>query len=172
MDPFSTEGELINIHTHFHQAQYQAVIDYDTTPFSAENALPARLLQLRARIAQGSDAADAVATELEHELKDTGTGTAGSELRAALALALVASGRRVSDGIALAERLVSEVDGPGSEENGAVLILLGSALVGAGRLDEALALLAKHQGNSEYYGGTREMRGVWLMIMCVYVWSS
>ncbi|CRK36338.1 hypothetical protein BN1723_004208 [Verticillium longisporum] len=56
MDPYSAEGELINIHNHFHQGQYQEVIDYDTSSLSAENALPARVLVLRSRIALGQSA--------------------------------------------------------------------------------------------------------------------
>jgi coatomer protein complex subunit epsilon len=65
MDPYSAEGELINIHNHFHQGQYQEVVDFDTSSFSPENALPARILQLRARIALGQ--ADDVAAEVKGE---------------------------------------------------------------------------------------------------------
>ncbi|KAG7115683.1 Coatomer subunit epsilon like protein [Verticillium longisporum] len=67
MDPYSAEGELINIHNHFHQGQYQEVIDYDTSSLSAENALPARVLVLRSRIALGQSAE--VLAELKGEKK-------------------------------------------------------------------------------------------------------
>ena len=53
MDPYSAEGELINIHNHFHQGQYQEVVDFDVSSLSPENALAARVLQLRARVALG-----------------------------------------------------------------------------------------------------------------------
>src|SRR5277367_2814488 len=53
MDPFSAEGELINLHNHFIQGQWQAVIDYDTSTLSPENSLPARVLSLRAQVALG-----------------------------------------------------------------------------------------------------------------------
>ncbi|RWA07982.1 hypothetical protein EKO27_g7128 [Xylaria grammica] len=53
MDPYSAEGELINIHNHFHQGQFQEVVDFDTSSLSSENEVPARVLVLRARIALG-----------------------------------------------------------------------------------------------------------------------
>jgi coatomer protein complex subunit epsilon len=36
MDPYSTEGELINIHSHFHQGQYQEVVRRITKVFSRD----------------------------------------------------------------------------------------------------------------------------------------
>src|SRR5437762_14066081 len=75
MDPFSAEGgsnlsslpllgsslqtdtllntELLNIHNAFYQGQYQEVVDFDTSSFSPENTLTARVLQFRAKIALG-----------------------------------------------------------------------------------------------------------------------
>ncbi|KAJ6180980.1 hypothetical protein N7519_011441 [Penicillium mononematosum] len=53
MDPFSAEGELLNIHSAFHSGQYQSVIDFETSALSPENKLPAQVLRLRAQIALG-----------------------------------------------------------------------------------------------------------------------
>ncbi|KAG0154956.1 hypothetical protein PDIDSM_529 [Penicillium digitatum] len=53
MDPFSAEGELLNIHSAFHSGQYQNVIDFETAALSPENKLPAQVLRLRAQIALG-----------------------------------------------------------------------------------------------------------------------
>ncbi|KAK3373469.1 coatomer epsilon subunit-domain-containing protein [Lasiosphaeria ovina] len=84
MDPFSAEGELINLHNHFHQSQYQDVVDFDTAALSPENALPARVLQLRARVALGQ--ADDVLADVQ--------GEAEPELEAVAALAEPPAGPR------------------------------------------------------------------------------
>ena len=81
MDPYSAEGELINIHNHFHQGQYQEVVDFDTSSLSPENALPARLLQLRARIALGQ--AEDVLAEVQGE-DDPGLAAVGALAEATL----------------------------------------------------------------------------------------
>ncbi|KAK1754818.1 coatomer epsilon subunit-domain-containing protein [Echria macrotheca] len=133
MDPYSAEGELINIHNHFHQGQYQEVVDFDTSALSSENALPARVLQLRARVAlgQAEDVLDDVAGESEPELQAVG------------ALAEQALGR--SDAaVKTAEKLAAE-----AADNGTVQVLGGTVLQAAGKSEEALALLSQHQGNLE-----------------------
>ncbi|KAK3113891.1 hypothetical protein LTR53_008371 [Teratosphaeriaceae sp. CCFEE 6253] len=54
MDPFSSEGELLNIHTAFVQGQHKAVVDdYSTSDFSQSNRLPVQMLQYRAQCALG-----------------------------------------------------------------------------------------------------------------------
>lgn len=130
MDPFSTESELINISSHFHQGQYQAVLDYDTSSLSSSNALGARVLQLRAQIALGNaeDVVADVAGEKEAELVAVG------------AAAEYATGKKSA--VKTAEKLASS-DG----ENPTVQVLAGTILQAEGRTEEALALLSKHQGN-------------------------
>jgi coatomer protein complex subunit epsilon len=134
MDPYSAEGELINIHNHFHQGQYQEVLDFDTSTLSPENALPARVLQLRASVALGHS---------EHVLKDV-QGEAAPELQAVAALALQALGQS-DKAVAIVEKLVE-----GNGENVTVQILGGTVLQAAGRSEEALALLGRHQGSCEF----------------------
>ncbi|KAI9838400.1 MAG: hypothetical protein M1819_005669 [Sarea resinae] len=134
MDPFSTEGELLNIHNAFHQGQYQDVIDFDTSALSAENKLAARVLQLRAQIASGL-AEEAIA-DVEGE-ENT------ADLAAVKALAQYAAGD--SEGaVSAAEGLAGKFG-----ENATVQVLAGTVLQAAGKSEEALALLAKHQGSLE-----------------------
>ena len=61
------------------------------------------------------------------------------------ALALLATGK-TSEALRDAERLASN-----SPENATVQILAGTVLQAAGKTEEALALLTKHQGNLEAY---------------------
>ena len=133
MDPFSTEGELINIQNHFLQGQWQAVIDYDTSSLSEDNALPARLFALRAQIALG---------EGEKVIKAV-KGAKEPELQAVGALAELAVGN--NQGAArTAEKLAAT-----SADNAAVQVLASTVLQAEGLTEEALALLSKHQGNRE-----------------------
>lgn len=133
MDPYSAEGELINIHNHFHQGQYQEVVDFDTSAFSPENTLPARVLQLRARLALGQ-AAD-VAAEVQ--------GESGPELAAVGALAQLAQGK-TDEAAAAATELASS-----AADNAVVQVVAGTVLQAAGKSEEALALLSQHSGNLE-----------------------
>ncbi|TAQ83894.1 hypothetical protein B7494_g7778 [Chlorociboria aeruginascens] len=133
MDPFSAEGELLNIHNYFHQGQWQEVIDFDTTGLSPENALPARVLSLRAQIALGQ-AEDVIAdVQGEEEL----------ELVAVGALAEFAAGNK-SKARKIAQKLVAE-----SADNATVQVLAGTVLQASGDSEDALALLSQHQGNLE-----------------------
>ncbi|KAL1956359.1 hypothetical protein VTO42DRAFT_7342 [Malbranchea cinnamomea] len=132
MDPFSAEGELLNIHTAFHQAQYQNVIDFDTSAFSPENALPARVLKLRAKIALG---------QTEDVLADVKDEADVPDLAAVKALAQHTSGDKEA-ALKLAEELAANYP-----ENGTVQVLAGTVLQAQGKSEEALSLLAKHQGN-------------------------
>ncbi|PKX94033.1 putative Coatomer subunit epsilon [Aspergillus novofumigatus IBT 16806] len=126
MDPFSTEGELINIHNAFHQGQYQNVIDFDTSALSPDNHLTARILQLRAQLALGQTAEVLSAVEGEEENPD---------LAAVKALAQLAAGDAEA-ALQLTQELAENYP-----ENASVQA--------QGRSEEALAVLTKHQGNLE-----------------------
>lgn len=139
MDPYSSEGELINIHAAFHQYQYESVLsDFDPTSFSAENHLPARILQLRARVALGQ------ASDVLSDVK----GEKQPELVAVSALALAATPGKADEAVAVVEKLLAD-GGDAVAENAIVQVLGGTVLAGAGKADEALALLGRHQGNRE-----------------------
>ncbi|KAF7597579.1 hypothetical protein BBP40_000057 [Aspergillus hancockii] len=159
MDPFSAEGgkyfaimrplesslsnsnspihpptELINIHNAFHQGQYQEVIDFDTSALSPENHLPARILQLRAKIALGLS---------DQVLSDVDTEGDTPDLAAAKALAQQAAGNEDS-ALKLAQDLAENYP-----DNATVQVLAGTVLQAQGKSEEALALLTKHQGSLE-----------------------
>ncbi|CAI6100173.1 hypothetical protein V2G26_008513 [Clonostachys chloroleuca] len=131
MDPYSAEGELINIHNHFLQGQFQEVVDFDTSSFSENNALPARILQLRARIALGQG------QEVLGEVK----GAKEPELEAVGALAEFSLGKTDSAVSTIEKLAVSAAD------NVTVEILGGTVLQAAGKTDDALALLSQHSGS-------------------------
>ncbi|KAI1262701.1 coatomer epsilon subunit-domain-containing protein [Xylariaceae sp. FL1019] len=133
MDPYSAEGELINIHNHFHQGQYQEVIDFDihTSGLSSENHVPAKVLIERSRIALGQ--AEDVLSDLKSETTP--------EFAAVSALALSALGK-TDEAVEAVEKLV-ESDG----ENQTVQVLGGTVLHAAGKSEEALALLSRHSGS-------------------------
>ncbi|BAE60716.1 unnamed protein product [Aspergillus oryzae RIB40] len=136
MDPFSAEGELINIHNAFHQGQYQEVIDFDTSALSSENHLPARVLKLRAKIALGQT--DQVLSDVDGE-EDT------PDLAAVKALAQQTAGDSEA-ALKLTQDLAENYP-----DNATVQALGGTVLQAQGSSEEALALLAKHQGNLEAY---------------------
>ncbi|KAI2779633.1 coatomer epsilon subunit-domain-containing protein [Daldinia loculata] len=131
MDPYSAEGELINIHNHFHQGQYQEVIDFDTSALSSENALPARVLALRARIALG---------QAEEAIADV-QGEPEPELVAVRALAEYSLGK-TDAAVQTIEELASS-----ASDNQTVQVLGGTVLQAAGKSEEALALLSQHSGS-------------------------
>ncbi|EFY89691.1 hypothetical protein J3458_005484 [Metarhizium acridum] len=133
MDPYSAEGELINIHNHFHQGQYQQVVDFDTSSFSADNALPARVLVLRARVALGQ-AEDVVA-----EVK----GAKEPDLEVLGAYAEYTLGKTDS-ALKTVEKLASS-----AADNVTVQVVGGTVLQAAGKSEEAIALLSQHQGSLE-----------------------
>lgn len=124
----------MNIHSAYHQGQYQNVVDFNTTSFSSENDAPAQLLKLRARIALGDY--DKVISEVKGE-KDPDLVAAGL-----LAQYLKGDKSVVDKAKALAEK---SGDGLG------VQIMCGSVLADAGLVEEALAVLAKHQGSLDAY---------------------
>ncbi|KAI9812881.1 MAG: hypothetical protein M1827_004399 [Pycnora praestabilis] len=122
------------MHNAFHQGQYQNVMTFDTSSLSAENGLPARVLQLRAKVAAGKS--EEVLADVEGE-EDT------TDLAAVKAFAQYASGQ-TSEAIEAVEKLNSS-----SSENVTVQILGATVLQAEGRSEEALALLTKHQGSLE-----------------------
>ncbi|KAI9871623.1 MAG: hypothetical protein M1830_002682 [Pleopsidium flavum] len=134
MDPFSAEGELLNMHNAFYSGQYQPVVDFDTSSLSAENALPARVLQLRAQIANG---------QAERVIAQINGADQVPDLACVEALAQHASGD-THGALEAVEHLVST-----SSENETVQLLGGTVLQAEGKSEEALTLLAKHQGNLE-----------------------
>ena len=131
MDPYSAEGELINIHNHFHQGQYQEVVDFDTSAFSSDNALPTRVLQLRARIALGQ--ADDVVAEVQ--------GASEPDLVAVGALAKQALGK-TDEAVTAIEEIAASAG-----ETQTVQVVGGTVLQAAGQSEEALALLSQHSGS-------------------------
>jgi coatomer protein complex subunit epsilon len=161
MDPFSAEGgtqhsfhhfitlapfpgslsltpstlELINIHNAFHQGQYQSVIDFNTSSFSPENALPARILKLRAQVALGNT--DDVLADIEGETEES------PSLSAVKALAQFAAGNAEA-ATQLAQDLAENYS-----DDATVQVLGSTVLQNVGKSEEALALLGKHQGNLE-----------------------
>ena len=132
-DPFLA-SELVNIHNAFHQGQYQEVIDFDTSSFSPENTLTARVLQLRAKIAIG---------QTEEVLAEVAGEENVPDLAAVKALAQQVSGD------VLASLKAAEMLAARNPDNATVQVLAGTVLQAQGKSEEALALLAKHQGNLE-----------------------
>ncbi|KAF2643794.1 hypothetical protein P280DRAFT_466533 [Massarina eburnea CBS 473.64] len=130
MDPYSPEGELINIHTAFHAGAYQQVLDFDTSSFSATNALPTQVLKLRSQIAlgQASEVASSLAKESTPDL---------------VAVRLLAENALGKDVLEEVKKLV-EKEG---QENLTVQIIGGILLEKAGETESALAVLSKHEGS-------------------------
>ena len=141
MDPFSAEGELLNLVNHFHQGQWREAVEFDVTGLSPENKLPAQVLSLRAQIALGN--AEEVITDVQKEQK--------VELVAVGALAEFAAGNE-SKALKIADKLASE-----AADNATVQILAGTVLQAAGKSEEALALLSQHQGNRTLESLSREV---------------
>ncbi|CAG8288517.1 unnamed protein product [Penicillium salamii] len=134
MDPFSAEGELLNIHSAFHSGQYQSVLDFDASVLSPENKLPAQVLKLRTQIALG---------QYDEALADPSIEEDSPDLSAVKALALQSSGNDDA-ALQLAQELAENYP-----DNNTVQVLAATVLQAQGLSEEALALLAKHQGNLE-----------------------
>ena len=129
-------AELLNIHNAFHQGQYTTVIEFDTSSLSPENRTAARVLQLRAQIAAG---------QAKEVLADIGSEGNVPEVAAVKAFAQYSMGS-TSKAVSELESLV-EAD----SENTTVQLLGGTVLQAAGKTEEALSLLSKHQGSLEVY---------------------
>lgn len=151
MDPFSSEGgpsspplplpltniphqELLTIHNAFHSGLYTTVLETDTSSLSPGNVIAARVYALRARIALGR--ASEVIVELEGE-------TDVPDLAAVTAFAEYIEGEKEA-AVATIEGLVES-----ASDNVTVQVLGATVLQREGRSDEALAVLAKHQGSLE-----------------------
>lgn len=130
MDPYSPEGELINIHSAFHAGAHQTVLDFDTSSFSASNSLPVRVLKLRSQIALGQ--AKAVSTELASEKTPD-----------LLAIKLLADCEQGKDVVAEAKSLAASQ----GQENLSVQLCTAMVLERAGETEAALDVLSKHQGS-------------------------
>lgn len=128
MDPFSAEGELVNIHTAFVQGQYSSVLsDFSPADFSPSNTLPIQILQYRAQLALGQNS-KVLSSISEADAKKT------VDLAAVRALA--------ADDITSAEQLAESAG-----DNLTVQLLCSTVLAKAGKQEQALVLLAKHQGS-------------------------
>ncbi|CAO2651827.1 Nn.00g001100.m01.CDS01 [Neocucurbitaria sp. VM-36] len=130
MDPYSPEGELINIHSAFHAGAYQQVLDFDTSSFSSSNALPVRVLKLRSQIAlgQGKSVSAELASEKTPDL---------------VAVKLLADFEQGKDVLQQAKQLAEQH----GQENLNVQLCVGIVLERAGETEAALELLSKHQGS-------------------------
>ncbi|OQO06618.1 hypothetical protein B0A48_08404 [Cryoendolithus antarcticus] len=135
MDPFSTDSELVNIHTAFTQAQYNLVLsDYEATSFSESNRPAVQVLQYRAQLALGQNS----------KVLSTISATKASsspDLAVVRLLALYLNGSE-DDAASQAESLAEQ-----HGKNVNVQILAGTVLARAGKQEQALQLLAKHEGS-------------------------
>ena len=129
-------AELLNIHNAFHQGQYQTVIDFNASSLSSENQIPARVLQLRAQIALGQ------AKEVVKNIGKEGNAPDIVAVKAFAQYSLGSTSNAVSEIMKLVET---------ESENTTVQLLGGTVLHGAGKTDEAMSLLSKHQGSLEAY---------------------
>ncbi|EGP92215.1 unnamed protein product [Zymoseptoria tritici ST99CH_3D1] len=135
MDPFGAEGELVNIHTAFVQGQYQSVLsDYEPSSFSDSNKLPIQVLQYRAQLALGqhSEVLKAIPASAAKQNPD---------LAAVRTLATYLS--KPSESVVTEAESLSESAG----DNLSVQLLCGTVLARAGKQEQAIQLLSKHQGS-------------------------
>ena len=108
--------------------------NFDTSSLSTENKIPARVLQLRAQIANGQ------AQEVLASIKKEGD---APDFAAVGALAKCESGN-ISAAVPEVEKLAEK-----HPENATVQLLGGIVLQAASKTEEALSLLSKHEGNLE-----------------------
>ncbi|KAK1086967.1 hypothetical protein LTR33_001301 [Friedmanniomyces endolithicus] len=130
MDPFSPEGELLNIHTAIVQAQYTS----STSDYSTSNRLPVQILQYRAQCAlrQYDEVIGSISDSDARSTPDlAAVRTYASYLQKPSASA-----------VQEAERL-AEKEG----DNLSVQLLCGTILARAEKAEQALQLLAKHTGS-------------------------
>ncbi|KJX97077.1 coatomer subunit epsilon like protein [Zymoseptoria brevis] len=135
MDPFGAEGELVNIHTAFIQGQYESVLsDYEPSSFSDSNKLPIQVLQYRAQLALGqhSQVLEAIPASAAKQNPD---------LAAVRTLATYLS-KPSESAVSEAESLSESVG-----DNLSVQLLCSTVLARAGKQEQAIQLLSKHQGS-------------------------
>ncbi len=132
MDPFSSDGELVNIHTAFVQGQYSSVLsDFDPSAFSSSNKTAVQILQFRAQCALG---------EYSEVLSSIGNPTTPDLQAVKIYATFLRDGS--DEAAADAERL-ADSDG----DNLTVQLLCGTVLARAGKAEQAVALLSRHQGS-------------------------
>lgn len=135
MDPFSSEGELVNIHTSFIQGQYASVLsDYTTSDFSESNRLSVKILQYRAQCELG---------QYDEVIKSISDSDAKQTPDLAAAKTFAKYLKTGSDEAAAEAEKLSESQG----DNLTVQLLCGTVLSRAGKQEAALSLLSKHQGS-------------------------
>ncbi|KAK3716040.1 hypothetical protein LTR37_006770 [Vermiconidia calcicola] len=135
MDPFSSSGELVNIHTTFTQSQYSSVLsDYDAASFSPENRLPIQILQYRAQCALGQydDVIGSISDSDAKSMPDL------AAVRVYASYLQHGSDNAVTEAERLAER---------QGDNLTVQLLCGTVLARAAKPEQAVQLLSKHQGS-------------------------
>jgi coatomer subunit epsilon len=109
--------------------------DYSPSTFSAPNQLPVRVLQLRARLALGEY--DGVISDAKGEADST-PDLAALKVLAEYLKAPDSSEKAISEAEQLSET---------AADNLTVQICCGTLFAAQGEYDQALALLAKHQGS-------------------------
>lgn len=112
------------------------MIDFDTSSLSSENKIPARVLQLRAQIAVG---------QAKDVLASIGKEGRTPDFAAVKAFAQYTSGSTSNAVSEIGDLIETE------SENTTVQLLGGVVLQAAGKTEEALSLLSKHQGSLEAY---------------------
>jgi coatomer protein complex subunit epsilon len=125
MDPYGSEGELLNIRTAFYQGQYSEVAAIDISGFSSANQIKGRALQYRASIQLGG--AHSVSLELQSATEP--------ELLAVKALADYKDGKE-EEAVETCEDLIQVGKG-----NDAVIVPVATVLVLADQRDKALEIL-------------------------------
>ncbi|KAI5204042.1 hypothetical protein E4T38_04915 [Aureobasidium subglaciale] len=146
MDPYSADGapehpsntvaELVNMHTAFIQGQYQQVVDFDTSIFSAPYQPSAQILRYRAQLALKDYSAVASAIS-------SSDASSNSSLAAVKAYASYASSGFTSESAVSTAEALSQ----SNSDDLTVQLLCGAVLARAGKTDEAVALLSQHQGS-------------------------
>jgi coatomer subunit epsilon len=135
MDPFSSDGELVNIHTAFIQSQYSTVIsDFTPDSFSPSNHLAVQVLQYRSQCALGQY------DDVISSISDSDANSTPDQAAVRVYASYLQKGSE--DAVAEAERL-SESQG----DNLTVQLLCGTVLARAGREEKAVQLLSRHQGS-------------------------
>lgn len=138
MDPFSAEGELVNIHLAYTQGQYSSVLtDFEPSAFSETNHLPVQILQYRAQCALGQY--DEVLANISSSSPSSSNSTPDFDATKIYASYL----QSPSDSLADDAAALAESEG----DNLTVQLLCGTVLARAGRSEEALRLLSRHQGS-------------------------
>ncbi|KAI9729445.1 MAG: hypothetical protein M1834_006826 [Cirrosporium novae-zelandiae] len=136
MDPYSTDADLLPIQSLFLQGLHKRVIDFPITTLPQSAHLPARILQLRSRIALG---------EPDFVLSDTSSSDDQSipSIMAARALATYAKGQHEK----AVEAIEGLLDGAGAEDAG-VCMIGGLVFAMAGRGEEAVQIIGRAKGES------------------------